>query len=53
MTECRAQYIPIIQAFSSVASTIATAFLRENLASAEVPRDSCGAQDSDKGNTMY
>jgi hypothetical protein len=53
MAECLAHYTPIMQAFPSVGSTIAAALSRENLASAEVPRDSCGAQDNDKSNILY
>ena len=53
MIECRIQYRHIMQVFSSVASTIAAALSHRNLAFAEIPRDSCGAQDIDKRNTLY
>jgi hypothetical protein len=53
MIECHVQYRPILQAFTSVASTIAAALSHRNHASAEIPHDSCGAQESDKRNTLY
>jgi hypothetical protein len=42
-----------MQVFASVASTIAVALSHGNLVSADIPRDNCGAQDSDKRDTLY